>query len=123
MGISIHSTKNCLVNGWQPDSQTHGVFVGITYFYALPVPSLTYFEAGKRMKHQLLINTAMVFKWQLLAPAVPKLAWIGFTFCQPFLLRRFIRFLQELDKTDSPNVGYGLIAAYGIVYLGLAVSI
>jgi len=70
-----------------------------------------------------MFETATVLKWPLFAPVIPRLAMMGFTFCQPFLLNRFIRFLQERENPESVNVGYGLIAAYGVSFLGLAVSI
>jgi len=62
------------------------------------------------------------FLWALLAPIFPKIASIGFTFCQPLLLSRFVGFLQEKEHPESNNIGYGLIAAYGFVYLGIAVG-
>jgi ATP-binding cassette, subfamily C (CFTR/MRP), member 1 len=45
---------------------------------------------------------------------------VAFTICQPLLLNRFLSHLQGLD--ESRNIGYGLIAAYGLVYLGMAIS-
>lgn len=64
---------------------------------------------------------ANTFKWQLFAPIIPRIVLIVFTFCQPLLLNRFISYLAEPEGPESANIGYGLIAAYGIVYLGLAV--
>lgn len=45
---------------------------------------------------------------------------ILFTILQPVLLRRFIEFLSS--KAASSTEGYGLLGAYAIVYIGLAVS-
>lgn len=45
---------------------------------------------------------------------------LAFTICQPLILSRFLEFLQ--DTTQPANIGYGLIGAYGVVYLGIAVS-
>ena len=42
--------------------------------------------------------------------------------CQPLLLNRFVNYLSASKETETANIGYLLIAAHGIVYLGLAVS-
>ena len=73
-------------------------------------------------KHRLLLEMANTFKRQLFAPIIPRIVLIGFTFCQPLLLNRFISYLAEPEGPESASIGYGLIAAYGIVYLGLAVG-
>jgi ATP-binding cassette subfamily C (CFTR/MRP) protein 1 len=57
-----------------------------------------------------------------MAPIFPRIVLIAFTLCQPLLLNSFIGYLQRPNEPDSENIGYGLIAAYGIVYFGLAVS-
>jgi hypothetical protein len=73
-------------------------------------------------KHRLLFETANTFKWELLAPVLPRLIQIAFTFCQPLLLNRFVNYLSGSNGPESTDIGYGLIAAYGLVYLGLTVS-
>ncbi|KAF2659533.1 P-loop containing nucleoside triphosphate hydrolase protein [Lophiostoma macrostomum CBS 122681] len=59
-------------------------------------------------------------KWTLLAPVIPRIALLAFTFCQPLLLKRFLKFLQDGD--ENVNVGYGMIAAYALVYFGISIS-
>jgi hypothetical protein len=78
--------------------------------------------AGRTGKHRLLFETASAIKWQLSAPIIPRVVLIAFSFCQPLLLNRFISYLAEPEGPESANIGYGLTATYGIVYLGLAVS-
>lgn len=51
---------------------------------------------------------------------LPRLVQLGFTICQPLALTRFLSFLE--NQNDSNNVGYGLTAAYGIIYFGIALS-
>jgi ATP-binding cassette subfamily C (CFTR/MRP) protein 1 len=80
------------------------------------------FIARGTSKHKLLFETAKTFKWELLAPVFPRLVLIVFTMCQPLLLNRFVNYLSEPKGPENTNIGYGLIAAYGFVYLGLAVS-
>ena len=78
--------------------------------------------ATGRNKHRLLLQSAIAFKWELLAPVLPRLILLALTMCQPLLLNRFVNYLSETEASESANIGYGLIAAYGLVYLGLAVS-
>ena len=43
-------------------------------------------------------------------------------FCQPFLINRTIRLSQEPINARTTQTGYGLIGAYFLVYVGIAVS-
>ena len=61
-------------------------------------------------------------KWHLLSAFPPRLGLIAFNFCQPFLIQRAINFSSRSKLEDPDNVGYGLIAAYFIVYTGIAIT-
>lgn len=54
---------------------------------------------------------------------MPRLFVIGLTFAQPFLINRAIELSDSPKNRVTNNDGYGIIGAYAIVYLGLAVSI
>ncbi|KAJ5543476.1 Cyclic peptide transporter [Penicillium sp. DV-2018c] len=56
------------------------------------------------------------------AGVIPRLAYTGFSFAQPFLVQRVLDFLSEAERPNSHTEAYFLIAAYGIVYIGLAIS-
>lgn len=62
-----------------------------------------------------------LLKWPILIPVIPRLALLALTFCQPLLLRRLLDYLNNSD-VEAENIGYGLIGAYFVVYVGLAVS-
>ena len=62
-----------------------------------------------------------LLKWPILVPIVPRLALLALTFCQPILLKRLLDYINNSD-TESVNIGYGLIGAYFIVYVGLATT-
>ena len=51
----------------------------------------------------------------VLAPILPRLAWIAVMFAQPFVLQRILSFIA--DPAQDISIGYGLIAAIGLVYL------
>ncbi|KAJ4249125.1 hypothetical protein NW762_012459 [Fusarium torreyae] len=55
----------------------------------------------------------------LLLAVVPRIAVIGFTFCQPFLIQTILAYLES---PSEPKNGYGLIGAAVIIYTGIAIS-
>lgn len=65
----------------------------------------------------------MHYKWTILAACLPRLAYTGFTFAQPFLIDRVLSFTSGPKEGRSTNDGFGLIGAYAIVYIGAAVSL
>ncbi|KXH40319.1 hypothetical protein CNYM01_09093 [Colletotrichum nymphaeae SA-01] len=78
-------------------------------------------EASRSSSKYRLIRTCIVtLKWQLLAVVLPRLFLLGFTICQPLILNRFLEFLQ--NPSETANHGYGLVGAYGLVYLGISIS-
>ncbi|KAF2030893.1 hypothetical protein EK21DRAFT_64674 [Setomelanomma holmii] len=72
--------------------------------------------------HSLLVATLKRLKWPVLAVVPPRLCLIGFNFCQPFLINRAVTFSQQPVTTQTTNIGYGLIGAYVLVFVGIAVS-
>ncbi|KAK1988940.1 ABC transporter [Colletotrichum cereale] len=71
-------------------------------------------------RHRLIRVCIGTLKWQLLAVVLPRLLLLGFTICQPLILNRFLEFLQ--NPSEDVSYGYGLIGAYGLVYLGISIS-
>lgn len=61
------------------------------------------------------------YKWEFLGGILPRMAFTGFLFAQPFLVQRVLDFMTEPEHVNSSNYARGLVAAYGIVYVGIAV--
>lgn len=61
-------------------------------------------------------------KWPLLTALPARACVVAFNFSQPLLLTRSLSYFNEPVNQATNNVGYGLIGAYALVYLGLAVS-
>jgi len=59
--------------------------------------------------------------WLLMSPILPRLAYTGFMYAQPFLVQRATDYMSEPSGHNTYKVGGGLIAAYVIVYVGVAV--
>lgn len=76
---------------------------------------------NKTQPHALLWTFFIHYKWQILAGLVPRLAYTGFNFAQPFLIQRVLEFMEEPEDVNSRHIAYGLIGAYAIVYIGIAV--
>ncbi|TDZ53945.1 ABC transporter gloK [Colletotrichum trifolii] len=55
-----------------------------------------------------------------LAPVIPRLCITVFTFAQPFLVDTTVTFVSQ--ESPDTNYGRGLIGAWALAYLGLAVS-
>ncbi|PVH92952.1 hypothetical protein DM02DRAFT_697942, partial [Periconia macrospinosa] len=72
--------------------------------------------------HSLFAETLKRFKWPILAVVPPRLCLIAFNFCQPFLIHKAVTFSQQSVTTQTSNIGYGLIGAYILVFVGIAVS-
>jgi ATP-binding cassette subfamily C (CFTR/MRP) protein 1 len=79
-------------------------------------------KAQKKIhKYSLLTTVFSVLKCSIVASGVPRLLLIGLEFCQPFLIQRTIKYVS--NRHDQPgNVGWGLVGAYAIVYIGLALA-
>jgi ATP-binding cassette, subfamily C (CFTR/MRP), member 1 len=63
-----------------------------------------------------------LLKWHILLAIPPRAFLTALNFSQPFLINRAISLSEEAMTPESTNAGYGLIAAYVFVYVGIAVS-
>ncbi|KAL6923650.1 hypothetical protein FSST1_000924 [Fusarium sambucinum] len=84
-----------------------------------PMDLLELDEVSAR-KHRLILCCITTLQWPIITVIVPRLALLAFTICQPLILNRLLVFLS--DASQPINIGYGLIAAYGLVYTGIALS-
>ena len=60
----------------------------------------------------------------LLLPILPRLALVGFRFCQPFLIHSLLHHMESHLDGDATwrNAGYGFVGATIIIYFGVAIS-
>ncbi|CAN9344154.1 unnamed protein product [Alternaria alternata] len=126
-----------------PTEATSGVYRRVTFWWLNPLfkkgfsTSLTVddlFQLDKHLTadylhhlanvgtHSLFGTTLRKLKWPILAVVPPRLCLIAFNFCQPFLIERAVNFSQEAETAQTANIGYGLIGAYIIVFIGIAIS-
>lgn len=80
------------------------------------------YTADKTRKDALLRVFLWEYKWTILSGVIPRLCQIGFTFAQPFLVQRVLQFMSEADESFSYDAGNGLVGAYALVYIGIAVN-
>ncbi|KAM7186181.1 ABC transporter [Rhypophila sp. PSN 637] len=60
--------------------------------------------------------------WPIVVPILPRLALLAFTMCQPLLIKRLLTYLSDPNQTKDAKVGYWLIGATALVYVGMAIS-
>lgn len=76
--------------------------------------------ADKTRKRALLWSTLKASRGALAYCIFPRICLIGFRYAQPFLLSRTVHFASDPSEPDS--IGWGLTAAFGLVFTGLAVA-
>lgn len=74
----------------------------------------------KESSHALLRSTMKALRGPLGYCVFPRLCLTGFKYAQPFLIARTISFINAPHQAD--DIGWGLTAAYGFVFLGRAVA-
>ncbi|KAG4438100.1 hypothetical protein IFR05_006421 [Cadophora sp. M221] len=75
--------------------------------------------APKTRSHTLFCSTLKANQKALLLCIFPRLCLIGFRYAQPLLLARTVNFVGSEDR-DS--IGWGLAGAFGVVFVGMAVT-
>ncbi|CAG8925975.1 unnamed protein product [Penicillium salamii] len=78
-------------------------------------------NANHYSPNALLWTVMSHHKWAFLQGVLPRLLHTGFCFGQPFLVERVLNFMNEPEHVNSTNYARGLVAAYAIVYIGIAV--
>ncbi|SPQ21485.1 0a5b51b6-253b-4161-aad1-e30c33b8129a [Thermothielavioides terrestris] len=72
--------------------------------------------------HGLARALAKALAVPLLLPVGPRIAYGALQFCQPFLIQTLLEYLEQPVEESSANVGYGLIGATLLIYVGIATS-
>lgn len=76
--------------------------------------------SASRSKYGLAQALMRTLAAPILLPVIPRAAMAVFQFCQSFLINALLSYLEE--PNPSKNVGYGLIGATILIYLGIAVT-
>lgn len=76
--------------------------------------------SASRSKYGLARALMKALAVPILLPVVPRAAMAAFQFCQSFLINALLSYLEE--PNSSKNVGYGLIGATILIYLGIATT-
>jgi hypothetical protein len=84
---------------------------------------LTVLAATRHDNQSLGLFLCKSFYRELLAGVIPRLAQAGFTLAQPYIIRRAVILLATPESANSQSRGIALVAAFAIVYVGLAVRL
>ena len=90
------------------------------YLFSLIQP--TWLTRSDKKGHALLWHVCYKIKWHLLAAVPWRLALTGFTYTQPFLIERAIEIASAPSSSETTQAGYGMIAAYFLVYSGISIT-
>lgn len=78
---------------------------------------------NQKRRHALAYACIWSLRWDIAAIVVPKFCSVGFSISQAYIVKSAVEFVNATgNESASPNHGYGLIGAFGLVYFGLAVS-
>lgn len=73
-------------------------------------------------KHGLTKTLARTLAVPILLPVVPRVALIGFSLCQAFLIEAVLNSLDEPNTGFTISKGYGLIGATILIYTGMPIA-
>ncbi|KIX97801.1 uncharacterized protein Z520_06579 [Fonsecaea multimorphosa CBS 102226] len=77
-------------------------------------------KQDRHLRWPLLRSLWRALRWSILSTIPARLCYSGFIFAQPFLIRRATDYLAQ--SRTANDIGYGLIAATGCIYVGIAIS-
>jgi ATP-binding cassette subfamily C (CFTR/MRP) protein 1 len=77
------------------------------------------FAGNHDRKYILLLAVLKCLRWEIAAAMVPGLFLVVLNIARPFMISEAVSFLETFDNA-STNVGYGLIGAFALVYIGTA---
>ncbi|KZF23306.1 multidrug resistance-associated protein [Xylona heveae TC161] len=78
-------------------------------------------HGNQNRKNALLLAVVKCLRWEIAGIVFPRLCLVGFSIAQPFLVKNVVTVLEQTG-THSLDMGYGLIGATAIVFIGVAVS-
>ncbi|KAI9928790.1 hypothetical protein MW887_002008 [Aspergillus wentii] len=78
-------------------------------------------EGEGENRESLLFVTFRAFKWEILSAVPPRLCLAALNICQPLLLQRSLSYSSEVVNGQTMSIGYGLIGAYILVYVGMGI--
>ncbi|KAK4238509.1 hypothetical protein C8A03DRAFT_43740 [Achaetomium macrosporum] len=72
--------------------------------------------------YALLAASYRILSWPVLQSIPPRACLIALNFCQPFLINHAITLSEAAISDRTTQVGYGLVGAYLLVYVGIALA-
>lgn len=75
----------------------------------------------RKRRNSLLLACLRAYWPSFLSAVIPRLCLSGFTFAQPFLISSTISFVGEDRHSRENDYGKGLVGAWALVFMGIAV--
>jgi ATP-binding cassette subfamily C (CFTR/MRP) protein 1 len=77
-------------------------------------------NSSSKNKRRLALSLLRTFSQRLILIQLPRLALVGFSISQPFLVKAAISFITNQAARPVQH-GYGLVGAFALVYSGVGV--
>ncbi|KAH8646856.1 putative ABC transporter [Xylariales sp. PMI_506] len=81
----------------------------------------SWLSVNHKRRNALILAMFQAFKFDILIVVAPRLCLIGLSLAQPFIIGQTVTFLEG-ESTASTNIGYGLLGAFVLVFIGIAIS-
>ena len=119
-GLSSEHLRLKLQNEWDGRSK----IPPLKLYLILNSDSLFLLAANSKSKNSLLFATLRCLRQPLLSVVFPRMCLIVLGFAQPFLITYAISYVSETTiESHTDSVGYELISASVVIYIGIAVNI
>ncbi|KAK8001086.1 multidrug resistance-associated [Apiospora marii] len=79
----------------------------------------TWQNCNQKRKHALVLACVWSLRWEILLTLVPKFLVVALMISQTFLIQDAVQYIRG-DLRGGDNNGYGLIGAFGLVYISFA---
>jgi ATP-binding cassette subfamily C (CFTR/MRP) protein 1 len=76
----------------------------------------------RKWKHPAVYALLRTLKWHIIGSVSPRIALLLLTICTPIISNKLLAFLEAPIALRSSNVGLGLIGAFTLVYISIAIS-
>ncbi|PQE04085.1 ABC multidrug transporter protein [Rutstroemia sp. NJR-2017a BVV2] len=95
---------------------------GMAVYFLLSIPLIFCLPTAgsKKTENALFYSLVKAFKRPLLSIVIPRLLAVALAISQPFLVQHAINYVSNPDTQRNISIGYGLVAAYGLVYISVA---
>lgn len=76
----------------------------------------------RKWRHPSIYALLRTLKWHIFGSVGPRIALLLLTICTPIISNKLLAYLEAPTDLTTINIGFGLIGAFALVYISIAVS-